>query len=76
MKTPVCAFGRIASRTSVYWRDCAASAQYQAVDRLTPVFERRQRPICGEHARFLETQGFWIFPAGDGEATSLPAEAL
>jgi hypothetical protein len=69
MKT--CRFSKIAARSSVHWQDCKADAQYEAVDRMASILERRQRPVCAAHARFLSTQGFWIFPSGDGKATSL-----
>ena len=66
-----CQFGNIASRQSVYHDDCDQEASYEAVDSQAPVITRAQLPVCSRHARFLTTQAYWIFPAGDDEAASL-----
>ena len=74
--TRLCQFSKIAARSSCHWTDCKAPTTYQAVDAHAPAFDRVQRPVCAGHARFLATQGFWIFPSGDDEATSLRPEQI
>jgi hypothetical protein len=72
-----CTFPEIAARSSCHWEPCDCEACYQAVDAMAPIFERRQRPVCARHARFLATQGYWIFPGDpESEAENLRPEEI
>ena len=73
---PKCQFGRIASRESVFHEECTTEATHEAVDSQARILNRVQRPVCARHARFLASQAFWVFPAGDGKAQSLDAASL